>query len=187
MSISVTSAIDPTEVPESNRTSLELYVLPLEAYQAWKNSPDDVHFLDVRTFEEYLFVGHIDQAQNVPFVFPKYVRPKPGEEPKGPKGMPPGCVGEPNLDFAATVKQFFGPNDVIFVYCATGGRGAMAVNALTDAGFTKVYNIVTGLEGDRIDDPGSVFHGKHMRNGWKNTGLPWTYSFEPDLIESAQR
>jgi hypothetical protein len=27
-----------------------------------------------------------------------------------------------------------------------------------------------------------VFHGKHMRNGWKNAGLPWGYDFHPDLM-----
>jgi hypothetical protein len=24
--------------------------------------------------------------------------------------------------------------------------------------------------------------GKHMRNGWKNAGLPWGYDFHPDLM-----
>jgi rhodanese-related sulfurtransferase len=66
--------------------------------------------------------------------------------------------------------------------CSTGGRGAMAVNQLAKAGFTKVFNIVNGLEGDMVNDPGSVYHGKHMRNGWKNCGLPWTYTFDPDLM-----
>ena len=58
----------------------------------------------------------------------------------------------------------------------------MAVNQLAAAGFVCVYNIVNGLEGDRVDDPGSVYHGKHMRNGWKNAGLPWGYAFHPDLM-----
>ena len=48
----------------------------------------------------------------------------------------------------------------------------MAVNALADAGLTNVYNIVNGFEGDRVDDPGSVYHGKHRGNGWKNLGFP---------------
>ena len=58
----------------------------------------------------------------------------------------------------------------------------MAVNALAAAGSVNVYNIVNGLEGDRVDDPGSVYHGKHMRNGWKNSGLPWGYGFHPDHV-----
>lgn len=56
--------------------------------------------------------------------------------------------------------------------CATGGRWTMAVNALADARLTNVYYIVNGFEGDRVDDPGSVYHGKHRGNGWKNLGFP---------------
>ena len=51
----------------------------------------------------------------------------------------------------------------------------MAVNQLAKAGFTNVYNIVDGMEGDTVDDAGSVFAGQRLRNGWKNAGCPWTY------------
>ncbi len=165
------------EIPESNKTVLDLYVIPKEAYALWKEKPEEVHVLDVRTFEEYTFVGHLEMAKNIPLLFPKY-------DPKGPAlpGRPPGCYGELNPDFVPSVKEFFAPTDTILIYCATGGRGAMAVNVLAQAGFVNVYNIVNGLEGDRVDDPGSVYHGKHKRNGWKNSGLPWGYDFHPDLM-----
>jgi len=55
-------------------------------------------------------------------------------------------------------------------------------DVLAKAGFKSVYNIINGLEGDRVDDPGSVHHGKRMRNGLKICGLPWTYDFESDLM-----
>ncbi|MGB7097124.1 MAG: rhodanese-like domain-containing protein, partial [Anaerolineales bacterium] len=144
------------EIPESNKTALGLYVTPKEAYTMWEADPEGVNILDVRTFEEYTFVGHLEMAYNVPFVFPKY-------DPKGPSlpGRPPGCYGELNPDFIPSVQELYAPTDTILVYCATGGRGAMAVNMLAQAGFLNVYNIVTGLEGDRVDDPGSVYHGKH--------------------------
>jgi rhodanese-related sulfurtransferase len=165
------------QLPESNKTSLGLYVMPNEAYAMWKADPEYVNILDVRTFEEYTFVGHLEMARNVPLLFPKY-------DPKGPSlpGRPPGCYGKLNPDFIPVAKEQFALTDTILVYCATSGRAAMAVNALAQARFTKVYNIVNGLEGDRIDDPGSVFHGKHLRNGWKNSGLPWGYGFHPDLM-----
>jgi rhodanese-related sulfurtransferase len=165
------------EVPASNQTSLGLYVTPQEAYAMWKAGPDRVHILDVRTFEEYIFVGHFEMAKNVPLVFPRY-------DPAGPSmpGRPPGCSGELNPDFVAKAKEAIDPADTVLVMCATGGRGAMAVNLLAQAGFANVYNVVNGFEGDRVDDPGSVYHGKHMRNGWKNAGLPWGYEFHPDLM-----
>ena len=165
------------EIPESNKTALGLYVTPKEAYAMWQADPEGVHILDVRTFEEYTFVGHLEMAKNVPLVFPKY-DPKAAPMP----GRPPGCYGELNPDFVPVVQGLYAPTDTILVYCATGGRGAMAVNVLAAAGFVNVYNIVNGLEGDRVDDPGSVYHGKHMRNGWKNSGLPWGYGFHPDLM-----
>jgi rhodanese-related sulfurtransferase len=165
------------EVPESNRTSLGLYVTPQQAWEMAQADPEHVHILDVRTFEEYIFVGHVETAKNIPLVFPRY-------DPEGPSmpGRPPGCSGELNADFVAKVKEAIDPGDTILVMCATGGRGAMAVNLLAQVGFTNVRNIVNGLEGDRVDDPGSVYHGKHMRNGWKNAGLPWGYDFHPDLM-----
>lgn len=169
------------QVPETNKTSVGLYVTGKEAYKMWKANPDGVYIIDVRTFEEYIFVGHLEMARNIPFVFPKFKPPEEGEE-TASGGPPPGCYGELNPDFVATVNQFYEPTDTILVYCATGGRGAMAVNALAEARFTKVYNIINGLEGDRVNDPGSVYHGKHMRNGWKNAGLPWGYAFHPDLM-----
>lgn len=171
------SAKPPVEVPESNRTSLGLYVTPQQAWEMSQADPEHVHILDVRTFEEYIFVGHVETAKNVPVVFPRY-------DPEGPSmpGRPPGCSGELNPDFVAKVKEAVGPGDTILVMCATGGRAAMAVHLLAQAGLANVYNIVNGLEGDRVDDPGSVYHGKHMRNGWKNAGLPWGYDFHPDLM-----
>ena len=56
----------------------------------------------------------------------------------------------------------------------------MAVNMLAEAGFQKVYNIVDGMEGDAIKDPDNVYYGKRMKNGWKNSGLPWTYDVNPN-------
>jgi hypothetical protein len=69
--------MEPMEqpVPESNKTTLGLYATPTEAYGMWKADTDGVHILDVRTFEEYVFGGHPEMAQNVPLVFPRY---KPG-------------------------------------------------------------------------------------------------------------
>ena len=57
----------------------------------------------------------------------------------------------------------------------------MAVNALANAGFTQVFNIIDGFEGDKVVDPESIYHGKRMRNGWKNS-VPWTYHLDPELV-----
>jgi rhodanese-related sulfurtransferase len=165
------------EIPETNKTSAGLYVTPRDAYAMWSADPRGVHILDVRTFEEYLFVGHFEMAKNIPLLFPRF-------DPDGPSipGRPPGCSGDPNPTFISEAEAAFDRDDTILVMCTTGGRAALAINALTQAGFTAAYNIINGFEGDRIDDPESEYNGQHLRNGWKNAGLPWCYEFHPDLM-----
>ncbi len=63
------------------------------------------------------------------------------------------------------------------------GHADMAWNIpLANAGFKNVYNITNGMEGDKVTDPGSVFKGQPLVNGWKNSGVPWTYSIDPDRM-----
>jgi hypothetical protein len=51
---------------------------------------------------------------------------------------------------------------------------------LAEAGFEKAYTITDGMEGDKVKDATSVFDGQRLVNGWKNSGLPWTYEVNPD-------
>ena len=80
-----------------------------------------------------------------------------------------------NPDFIDHVKEVFKPDDTVVAMCRSGGRSAFAINMLAKAGFTKLYNIIDGFEGDTVNDPESVYYGKRMKNGWKNSA-PWTYS-----------
>ena len=142
-----------------------------EAYEMWQAAPDKVKVIDVRTPEEYAFVGHPEMAWNIPVAFVTYHR-KDGKF-EHPVKM--------NPHFVADVKKVAQPTDTLLVTCRSGGRSAIAVNVLATAGFTNVYNITDGMEGDKVTDPGSVFYGKRMRNGWKNSA-PWIYSLDPDKI-----
>jgi len=31
-------------------------------------------------------------------------------------------------------------------------------------------------------DPDSYFYEKKVKNGWKNSGAPWTYDLDPKLV-----
>jgi len=157
------------DLPKGKQTSLGLYVTAAEAYDKWLAAPDAVKIFDVRTLEEYLFVGHAPMAWNVPLFFQTHE----WDAEKGRFAM------QPNPDFLSQVKEVAGPTDTIMVMCRSGGRSAMAVNQLAEAGFTNVIQITDGMEGDSIDDPLSVFNGQRLRNGWKNSALPWTY--KPDF------
>ena len=159
------------ELPKEKQTTLGLYLTAAEAYEKWKAAPDMVKVIDVRTPEEYAFVGHAEMAWNIPVAFVQYQR-KDGKTEYGAR---------PNPDFVAEVKKRTQPTDTLLLMCRSGGRSAMAINQLADAGFKNVYNITDGFEGDKVDDPGSVFFGKRMRNGWKNS-VPWTYGIDPEKI-----
>ena len=169
--VEIQTAQSTHQVREAKTTSLGLYVTAQEAYEMWKAEPEQIKFLDVRTFEEYVLIGHGQMAVNIPLAFPSY---------KWDAGKGNYSVVM-NADFAAHVEARFAPDDTILVNCRSGGRSAMAVNALAKAGFTQVYNIIDGFEGDKVKDPESVHHGKRMRNGWKNSA-PWTYDLDPELV-----
>jgi rhodanese-related sulfurtransferase len=158
-----------SDLPESKRTDLGLYISAKEAYETWKINPDKIKILDCRTPEEYAFVGHAPMAHNIPSKFFSYQYDADKKEPL--------MVNNP--DFLEAVKKKFKTDDTIFVMCRSGGRSASSVNALAKAGFKNVYNIIDGFEGDTIKDSGSYFEGKRMRNGWKNSGAPWTYNLDP--------
>jgi rhodanese-related sulfurtransferase len=163
--------ISEADVPESKRTTLKLYVTAAQAYELWKANPENVKIIDVRTPEEFAFVGHAEMAWNVPLAFVTYQR-EAGKTKHSIRW---------NQDFVEEVRGLVRPDDTLLVTCRSGGRGAMAVNKLAAAGFTNTFNIIDGVEGDKVDDPGSVFHGKRMRNGWKNTA-PWVYGYDPEKI-----
>ena len=83
------------------------------------------------------------------------------------------------FQISCLVLQIAKHSDTLLVMCRSGGRSALAVELLTRAGFSNVYNISDGMEGDLVTDTNSVFRGQRMVNGWKNSGLPWTYDVDP--------
>ena len=159
------------DLPEEKDTTLGLYVTAWEAYEKWKANPDKVKVLDVRFPEEYVFVGHAEMAYNIPVALISYA----------PKDEKP-CSMTPNPHFVAEVKKWAKPNETILVMCRSGGRGAIAVNTLAKAGYKNVYNITDGMEGDLVTDPANSYFGKRMKNGWKNSGAPWTYDVNPEQM-----
>jgi rhodanese-related sulfurtransferase len=156
-----------TTIPKEKQTALGLYVTAKEAYEMWKASPETVMILDVRTPEEYLFVGHPPMAWKIPLAAQSY------EWDAGKAQFPM----KPLPDFVSRVQQVAKPDDTILVTCRSGGRSAMAANALAQAGFKNVHNIVDGMEGDGNGDSDSVPTG-----GWKNSGCPWTKKLTPDRM-----
>ena len=165
------------QLSKGKQTTLGLYVTGAEAYEQWKAAPDKVKVIDVRTPEEYAFVGHPEMAWNIPLAFVTYQR-KNGKTEYVPKM---------NQDFVTEVKKLAGPTDTLLLFCRSGDRSAKAVNLLAKEGFKNVFTITDGFEGDKVTDPDSVFLGKRMKNGWKNSA-PWSYTVDPEkiLLEESQ-
>ena len=162
-----------SQLPKSKQTTLGLYVTSMEAYEMWKDKPEKVKILDVRTLDEYIYIGHAAMAWNVVAFF----QTSDWDAEKHHFSM------KPNPDFLSQIKEVFNAEDIILVTCRSGSRSAMATNQMATAGYKNVYNITDGFEGELVKDEGSAFYEKRMVNGWKNSGAPWTYALEPELIK----
>ncbi|MCX6878380.1 MAG: rhodanese-like domain-containing protein [Verrucomicrobia bacterium] len=156
-----------TTLPKEKQTALGLYLTAKEAYKKWQADPDQVMILDVRTPEEYLFVGHPPMAWKIPIIAQTYEWDV--EKGQFPMKLLP--------DFVARVKEVTKPDATILITCRSGGRSAIACNLLAQAGFTKVHNITDGMEGDANGDSESAPQG-----GWKNSGCPWTKKLTPERM-----
>jgi len=161
-----------SDIPTNKQTILGLYLTAEEAFSKWHVDSENVVVLDVRTPEEYIFVGHAPMARNIP------VRVL-NQELTAKKRRP---VMEMNPGFVSQVKKDYKVTDTILIMCRSGGRSALAVNLLAEAGFQQVYNITDGFEGDAVKDPQSYYNGKRVKNGWRNSGASWTYRLDPNLM-----
>lgn len=160
------------EVPfqKEKLTVLGKYLTAAEAYNMWKANPALAKIVDCRTPAEYVFVGHAPMAHNIPSRLAKW-------DPVQRK-----LIYTENPQFEKIMKEKFGVNDTILIMCRSGGRSAASVNRLAAIGFKNVYTVTDGFEGDKVKDKQSYFKGKRMWNGWKNSGAPWTYDLDPDLV-----
>ena len=158
-------AAEAADVPKAKQTSLGLYLTAREAYEKWKADPAQVKIIDVRTPEEFMFVGHAEAAWNVPLMLQTYVWDASG------RNLPM----TPNPEFLDRVKALFKPSDTLIVICRSGGRSARAVDRLAEAGFTHVYSVIDGMEGDHAGTQAV----RSVQGGWKASDLPWTYDLDP--------
>ena len=125
------------------------HLLPRQAWDLLQREPEAL-FIDCRTDAEFLFVGHPAGAMHTALY-------------EGP-----GWDANPN--FLAGVRKLSGqsPDRPVVLICRSGKRSVEAGHLLEDAGFTRVYNVLHGFEGD-LDDS----HQRGRINGWRFDGLPW--------------
>lgn len=147
------------------------YLTASEAYALYAKD-NGVIVLDVRTPQEYVFVGHPTMAHNIPIML---------WTDRFNAGKRQYDMAE-NKGFIDAVQAKFNKDQTFAVLCRSGQRSAMAVNKMADAGFEKVYNIIEGFEGEKVADKDDPRFGQRTKDGWKNTGNPWTYDLDPGLV-----
>jgi rhodanese-related sulfurtransferase len=163
-------AVDKKDIPEYKQTSAGLYITSSEAFNKIQSAGNEILFLDIRTRSEIAFVGMPTAADaNVPYMF--MAEPMIWNDDWGSFEM------KSNPNFLNAVKlrleeKGLTQDDRIFLMCRSGGRSASAVDLLVKAGFTNVYSVVDGYEGD------TAKNGKRILNGWKNSDLPWSYELD---------
>ena len=121
-------------------------VSPLDAWKLF--SDGDAILVDVRTTEERKFVGHVPGSQHVAWAT--------------------GTALTRNPRFVRELEVKVGKQATILLLCRSGKRSALAAQAAAQAGFTRVFNVLEGFEGEIDLD-------KHRggKDGWRFHNLPW--------------
>jgi rhodanese-related sulfurtransferase len=166
---------DWATLPEVKQSRLALYLTPQQAYDMKKNDPRAVAFFDVRTRAEAMYVGWpMDADALVPFV----EHPEMMTDWDDRRFM---YKLEPNQDFVPEIERRLREKGLakdapIILICRSGDRSAKAADRLLAAGYTRVFSIAEGFEGDTASDGEKL--GQRVVNGWKNANLPWTYKLD---------
>jgi rhodanese-related sulfurtransferase len=122
-------------------------VPPQLAWQLF--SAGEALLVDVRSGEERKFVGHVPDSLHVAWAT--------------------GTALTRNPRFVRELEAKVGGKEaVVLLLCRSGKRSALAAEAAAKAGFTQVYNVLEGFEGE-ID----AQQHRGVADGWRFRGLPW--------------
>ena len=129
---------------------------PVEANRLLEEEPRAV-LIDVRSEMEFLFVGHPVGAIHIPWI----------DEPDWT--VNPDFVREVRrvLLGGAVCDEDVGCAPVVLI-CRSGKRSLRAGELLVEEGFTRVYNVAEGFEGELDHN-----HQRSTLGGWRYHGLPW--------------
>ncbi|PKH59965.1 sulfurtransferase [Halomonas sp. Choline-3u-9] len=179
--IGITMALGATlsiadEVEAYRETTLGLYATAIEAHNLMQDNGRAV-LIDVRDPIEIKFTGFAEPTDiHVPWVLAE--RDNFDEEAKTWPMVK-------NADFEEQVRakiDALGVNkeDPIIVMCRSGAtRSAPAADVIAEMGYSEVYSMTDGFEGEKLKEGNS--QGVRAQDGWRNSGLPWSYDINPDV------
>lgn len=162
--------------PAYRETQLGLYVTAEEAYELMQQD-DEALLIDVRDPIEIKFTGFAEPTDiHVPWVLADRT-----QFDADAKTWPIAR----NPDFAAQIRAALDQHNAeedtpIIVMCRSGAtRSAPAADLIAEMGYSDVYSVSDGFEGGKLEEGDSA--GVRARNGWRNSGLPWSYEIDPDV------
>lgn len=132
---------------------------PLEAFKILEQQQAAV-LVDVRSTMEYEFVGHPPNALHIPLKEP----PDWNTQPEFVQKLITGLSNHIGSSERLT-------DTPLLMLCRSGARSKLAGELLIENGFTTVYNVLEGFEGDK-DDNGH----RNTISGWRFHNLPWEQS-----------
>lgn len=173
--VSLHASAAPAPESPDRQTSWGLYVDSREAFELKTGTEGKkVLFVDVRDPIEIMFTGFTDTVDiNIPFLISN---PAKWNDKKNVYAM------EPNKEFESKIAKALNDrglskDDKIVLMCRSGGeRGAPSAKALDGKGYKQVYVVIDGFEGDTVKE--GPKKNWRLVNGWKNSGLPWSYKLE---------
>jgi len=104
--------------------------------------------VDVRSAEERKFVGHVPGSVHVPWAT--------------------GTALTRNPRFVRELEAKVRKDATVLLLCRSGKRSALAGEAAAKAGFTSVFNVLEGFEGELNES-----QQRGTEDGWRFRGLPW--------------
>jgi rhodanese-related sulfurtransferase len=171
VSISFAGDVDPAKVPEAKKTISQNYLSAKEAAAMKQTLGAKALMVDVRTAAEIEYVGTPDLVDaNISYMIDDY---SAWDDKKSRFAMAPNSGFLTKIS-DAMAKATLDKNSEVIIICRSGDRSARAADLLSNAGYTKVYSVVDGFEGD-MGKEGEA-KGRRAVNGWKNAGLPWSYN-----------
>ncbi|SNS89066.1 rhodanese-like domain-containing protein [Tropicimonas sediminicola] len=167
-------AEDARNVPAKKQTKAGLYLTAVEAAEMLKD--ESVVLLDVRSRSELTFVGVPTRVNvHIPLmVMPEHASYNPDKQ---SYALESNAAFEFDfLDYAEAIE--LEDERPIILICRSGSRSAKAADMIYDLGFSNVYTVIDGFEGDKASD--GPERGHRVLNGWKNAGLGWGYEITPE-------
>ena len=167
------AAVNTATVHEPKRSKAGLYLeaKDVPAFIDASGGSTKVLFLDVRTRAEAMFVGMPTTVDAlVPFVEVQELM-SDWDTQRGAYKLEPIQDFVPEVLRRLQAKQL-NKADTLVLMCRSGDRSGRAATRLAEDGYTKVYSVVDGFEGDLSAE------GRRDVNGWRKAGLPWSYKLD---------